>query len=97
MTPNLGQGACQALEDAVTLADAVRGHQDVEEALRAYERLRISRTTAIVKDSWQVGLALQTDQAALASLRNWFSATRVGKSFEKRMFRKLLLYRVPKL
>jgi 2-polyprenyl-6-methoxyphenol hydroxylase-like FAD-dependent oxidoreductase len=97
MTPNLGQGACQALEDGVTLANSVHSHATTEEALRAYERLRIPRTTAIVNDSWRTGLALQTDQAALASLRNWLSATRIGRSLEKRMFRKLLLYRLPKL
>lgn len=96
-TPNLGQGACQALEDAVTLADAVRRYQSMEEALRAYERVRIPRTTAIVNDSRRAGQALQTERPALASLRDWLSATPLGKNLETRMFRKLLLYRVPKL
>jgi 2-polyprenyl-6-methoxyphenol hydroxylase-like FAD-dependent oxidoreductase len=55
MTPNLGQGAAQALEDAVALADALSGVDDPAEALRAYERARIPRTTMIVRRSWQLG------------------------------------------
>jgi 2-polyprenyl-6-methoxyphenol hydroxylase-like FAD-dependent oxidoreductase len=63
-TPNLGQGACQALEDAVMLADAVRSQATVEEALRAYERKRIPRTAVIVNDSWRAGRLLQAEQHA---------------------------------
>jgi hypothetical protein len=43
MTPNLGQGACQALEDAVVLAESV----DRDGGLDAYDRLRRSRTQMI--------------------------------------------------
>lgn len=96
-TPNLGQGACQALEDAVTLADAVRGNRNIEPALRTYERLRIPRTTSIVNDSWRVGQLLQTERPTIAAFRDWFSASRIGKRIETRMFRKLLLHRVPTL
>jgi 3-hydroxybenzoate 6-monooxygenase len=42
----LGQGACQALEDAVCLADKLAEHpQDVEKALASYEQARLPRTT----------------------------------------------------
>jgi 2-polyprenyl-6-methoxyphenol hydroxylase-like FAD-dependent oxidoreductase len=54
-TPNLGQGACQAIEDAVALADALAMHADVPEALRHYERLRIPRTSRVVLQSRRVG------------------------------------------
>jgi 2-polyprenyl-6-methoxyphenol hydroxylase-like FAD-dependent oxidoreductase len=43
MTPDLGQGACQALLDAVTLArclTGVSGSEDVAAALRDYDRAR---------------------------------------------------------
>ncbi|MFE9690911.1 FAD-dependent monooxygenase [Micromonospora sp. NPDC005806] len=40
MTPDLGQGACQALIDAVALADCLRDTDDVPAALRAYDRQR---------------------------------------------------------
>lgn len=48
MTPNLGQGACQAVEDAVVLADCLSNLRDVSKALRTYESRRIGRTTALV-------------------------------------------------
>ncbi|HMQ33331.1 MAG TPA: FAD-dependent monooxygenase [Chloroflexaceae bacterium] len=54
-TPNLGQGACQALEDAVALADALAGQDDIPAALLAYERRRIPRTTQIVLQSRRIG------------------------------------------
>ena len=41
MTPDMGQGACQAIEDAVVLADCLTRWSEVAEALRAYESLRI--------------------------------------------------------
>jgi len=54
-TPNLGQGACQALEDAVVLADCWRQCREVEPALRRYERQRQRRTAAITRASWRLG------------------------------------------
>ena len=65
MTPNLGQGAAQALEDAVALADALAGATDPAAGLRAYERSRIARTTMIVERSRQLG--------RIAHLRNPFA------------------------
>ncbi|MGC5022316.1 FAD-dependent monooxygenase [Micromonospora sp. DT47] len=40
MTPDLGQGACQALVDAVALVDALAGEPDVRAALARYDRER---------------------------------------------------------
>jgi len=59
MTPNLGQGAAQALEDAVVLANALRSNSDPIAALRAYEAVRIPRTTMIVNRSYQFGRIAQ--------------------------------------
>jgi 2-polyprenyl-6-methoxyphenol hydroxylase-like FAD-dependent oxidoreductase len=55
MLPFLGQGACQAIEDAVALRDALRGEAPVVDALAAYERARYGRTAAIVKRSGAAG------------------------------------------
>ncbi len=72
MTPNLGQGACQAVEDAVVLADAI-GHSraDLPAALRDYERRRIPRANRFVDDSWKMGRMLHIDSPALCTLRDW--------------------------
>ena len=96
-TPNLGQGACQALEDAVILAHCLSGTTRVEAALRKYEHLRIPRTTAVVRNSWQAGKALQLDSPALELLRNCFMGTWLGRRLGMRTFGSLLTYPLPKL
>ena len=46
MTPNLGRGACEALVDAVTLADLLNS-RPLPEALRVYNRRRLLRSQAL--------------------------------------------------
>src|SRR6266508_4265328 len=48
MLPHAGQGAAQALEDAVALGHVLAGAVDVERALRRYEHVRARRTRGIV-------------------------------------------------
>jgi FAD-dependent urate hydroxylase len=69
-TPNLGQGACQAIEDAVCLAAGLAGDRHVEAALRHYEQVRYLRTTAITKDSWRYGSVGQWENLFGCWLRN---------------------------
>jgi salicylate hydroxylase len=51
MLPHHGQGANQAIEDAVTLAACLPG-SDPAAALSRYERLRRTRTRPIQRSSW---------------------------------------------
>ncbi|EON34784.1 2-polyprenyl-6-methoxyphenol hydroxylase-related FAD-dependent oxidoreductase [Gordonia terrae C-6] len=57
MTPNLGQGANQAMEDAATLVALLRrsGHSGLDDALRAYDRLRRPRTQRIARQASMIG------------------------------------------
>ncbi|MFD9726260.1 FAD-dependent monooxygenase [Streptomyces sp. NPDC059072] len=55
MTPNLGQGACQALEDAVTLAAALTTEPTVEAALARYDAERRPRSQAVARAARQAG------------------------------------------
>ena len=96
-TPNLGQGACQALEDAVVLAHCLSETRRVEVALRQYENMRLPRTTKIVRNSWQTGKVLQLDSPALERLRDWFIGTRISARLEMRTFHSLLTYKLPRL
>lgn len=96
-TPNLGQGACQALEDAVVLAQCLRDVRPVESALREYERVRVPRTAAVVRNSWRTGRLLQLDRPALEALRNWFMGSAGGRRLGMRMVRGLLTHQLPKL
>jgi len=49
MYPIGSNGASQAILDAAALAGAVAGHDDVEQALQAYEAERLAPTAAIVR------------------------------------------------
>ncbi|WP_214416119.1 FAD-dependent monooxygenase [Sphaerisporangium fuscum] len=53
MTPNMGQGACQAIEDAVVLAHVMEGGGTAGR-LAAYTDARLPRTTKIVESSWNI-------------------------------------------
>ncbi|XP_021298941.1 uncharacterized protein LOC110427700 isoform X2 [Herrania umbratica] len=75
MTPNLGQGACCALEDAVILtrklADGIKsGPASVEGALRAYGEERWPRVFPLTIRANLVGSLLQWDNPLVCSVRN---------------------------
>ncbi|WP_039787314.1 FAD-dependent oxidoreductase, partial [Actinoalloteichus spitiensis] len=68
MTPNLGQGACQALVDAVTLADSVGEGSDVPGGLRAYDRARRRPAQRVAAGAHLLSRVAQADR--LAAPRN---------------------------
>lgn len=49
LLPHTGQGAAQAIVDAVTLGTRLKGDVDIAPALRSYERDRMSRTAKLVR------------------------------------------------
>ncbi|MFW6091023.1 MAG: FAD-dependent monooxygenase [Actinomycetota bacterium] len=70
MTPNMGQGACQALEDAVALASALDEHGTVPDALVAYDAARRPRTQWIARRSRQLGTVAQWRSAPAVAVRD---------------------------
>ncbi|MBO2454430.1 FAD-dependent monooxygenase [Actinomadura barringtoniae] len=70
MTPNMGQGANQALEDAVTLAALLDSHTDVPAALLAYDKERRPRAQSIARRSHQIGVIAQWSWGPAAAARN---------------------------
>ena len=70
MDPVLGQGACQALEDAVTLAACLDATADVDAALARYDRLRRPRTQAVVRRSARAGAVVQWSSPPAAVMRD---------------------------
>jgi 2-polyprenyl-6-methoxyphenol hydroxylase-like FAD-dependent oxidoreductase len=69
-TPNLGQGACQAIEDAVVLARCLRAASTIPAALQRYERRRIKRTTMIATTSRRIGWVAQWQNPLACRLRD---------------------------
>ncbi|OWP61764.1 monooxygenase [Hymenobacter amundsenii] len=70
-TPNLGQGAGMALEDAAVLARCLRTTPtDLPAAFRQFEQLRQARTARIIRTSRQLGRVGQFQNPLLVALRN---------------------------
>jgi 2-polyprenyl-6-methoxyphenol hydroxylase-like FAD-dependent oxidoreductase len=70
MPPYLGQGGCQALEDAATLSLAVETQPDLATALRRYDELRRPRTQALAKKSRMAGVVGHLSWAPARAARN---------------------------
>ncbi|MFI6599848.1 FAD-dependent monooxygenase [Nonomuraea sp. NPDC050536] len=77
MTPNLGQGACQAIEDAVVLARTPR--------LADYTAARMARTSDIVRKSWTICRATKLRNPLAVRLRD------AGMSLAARLSSDLML------
>jgi 2-polyprenyl-6-methoxyphenol hydroxylase-like FAD-dependent oxidoreductase len=71
MTFAVGQGAAQALEDALAVGRALgEGSTDVEAALRAYERPRIARAAHFQSMAWRLARAGALESRPAQALRN---------------------------
>ncbi|WP_158960433.1 FAD-dependent monooxygenase [Myroides fluvii] len=88
-TPNLGQGACQAIEDVYVISKLLE-HYSLEEALQRYPAIRKKKAHAIVRDSWALGKIAQWRNPLLVVLRNtafrllppWMKKRQMEKMFE---------------
>jgi salicylate hydroxylase len=81
MLQHIAQGACQALEDAVCLAEMVSNHQgDVEKAFRAYQEQRIPRTARVQRSARLFGDIIHSNGLP-ALLRNELFARRAPHDF----------------
>jgi 2-polyprenyl-6-methoxyphenol hydroxylase-like FAD-dependent oxidoreductase len=67
--PHTGQGAAQAIVDAVTLAKALKGDPNVERALRAYERERREKTATLLRQGRQTARIMRTTNPIACYLR----------------------------
>jgi 2-polyprenyl-6-methoxyphenol hydroxylase-like FAD-dependent oxidoreductase len=70
MTPNLGQGACQAIEDALLLARELARHEGIEQGLSAYEQARVARANAVVVAARRLGAIGQWQNPLACALRD---------------------------
>jgi 2-polyprenyl-6-methoxyphenol hydroxylase-like FAD-dependent oxidoreductase len=69
-TPGVGQGAAQAIEDAVVLSSVLTDTGDIETALREYETTRQPRTKLIQKASRRMDRMAQLGNKVGSSVRN---------------------------
>jgi len=87
-TPNMGQGACQAIEDAVVLADELEKNRNVQRAFHAFEKRRLKRTEYITNTSWQVGRIAQLENNFFSAIRN-FTFRNLPKSINEKQIEKV--------
>ena len=70
-TPNMGQGAGMAIEDAGVLCEMLSGGDSWADVIPAFAARREPRVRFIVDQSRRIGRVGQIENAMLASLRNW--------------------------
>jgi 2-polyprenyl-6-methoxyphenol hydroxylase-like FAD-dependent oxidoreductase len=88
-TPNMGQGACQAIEDAYVLSQELRKNEDPVKAFIAFEKRRLGRTHWIVNSSATLGRVAQTENRLLIAVRNTLMQL-VPERVKQRQLKKIL-------
>ena len=69
VTPDIGQGACLAIEDAVILANSLAG-SGIDDALATYDAVRRPRTERLAQTSGKIGHVLQLGNPVAIALRD---------------------------
>ncbi len=69
-TPNMGQGACQAIESSYVLSDCISKYNSLEDAFKNYQTIRKEKATMVIKQSWQLGQVAQWKHPIAIWLRN---------------------------
>lgn len=69
-TPNMGQGACQAIEDAYVIGHYLTQYP-TNVAFSKYEMARKTKAEMVVNLSWRLGAISQLKNVTLSSIRNF--------------------------
>jgi 2-polyprenyl-6-methoxyphenol hydroxylase-like FAD-dependent oxidoreductase len=69
-TPNMGQGACQAIEDAYIIGRLLEKSQDFNAVFEEFQKIRRKKVDYIVNTSWKIGKISQWEKGN--ALRNFF-------------------------
>jgi 2-polyprenyl-6-methoxyphenol hydroxylase-like FAD-dependent oxidoreductase len=54
-TPNMGQGACQGIEDAYSFANHLNKHKGLKSCFEQFEKQRRQKVDYVVNTSWKIG------------------------------------------
>jgi len=69
-TPNLGQGACQAIEDAYIIGKLLDSGLSIENTFEDYEKIRRKKAHTIVNTSWTIGKMAHIENSFGVWMRN---------------------------
>jgi 2-polyprenyl-6-methoxyphenol hydroxylase-like FAD-dependent oxidoreductase len=93
-TPGVGQGAAQALEDAVVLANEIADSDDLPAGLVRYESIRRPRAALALKLSRRVDAAAQLANPIGCRVRNAL-ASRTPQRIQRRQLAPLIHHQLP--
>ncbi len=82
-TPNLGQGAVQAIESAMALSICLKDEEDIQKAFENYQGIRKKKANQVVKISWFIGKIAQSNSRIICGLRNVLSKITPASIAEK--------------
>ncbi len=68
-TPNMGQGACQAIEDAYVISELINKY-NINYAFQEFQKIRLPKAHAVVNTSWMIGKISHLENPILSKLRN---------------------------
>lgn len=88
-TPNMGQGANQAIESAWVLSTCLAEEKNATQAFEQYQKIRQAKANQIIQTSWQIGKIAHVSNPILATLRNTFmhlTPAFIGKMQLERLF-----------
>lgn len=84
-TPNMGQGGCQAIEDAWYLAEHLERYSQVTEAFAAYEKFRRPKVDFVVNTSFMLGKVSNWGGFLGYRLRNWILSATPKRMAERQL------------
>lgn len=69
-TPNMGQGACQSIEDALALSICLEQEKEIEIAFANFQKLRMDKANGVTHQSWNIGKMAQLENGIARKIRN---------------------------
>ncbi|WP_103867502.1 FAD-dependent monooxygenase [Aquimarina sp. I32.4] len=91
MTPDLGQGGGQAIEDAFYLSNMISKNKDIAKVFAEFYQLRYQKVNQIVKKSWGTGIIANIKYGK--RIRNFLFRSIPDKLLKKQMIK---MYRIDK-
>ncbi|RLJ32688.1 2-polyprenyl-6-methoxyphenol hydroxylase-like FAD-dependent oxidoreductase [Chryseobacterium sp. 7] len=86
-TPNMGQGACQAIEDAYIMGKLLENHQDFNAVFEKFQNIRRKKVDYIVNTSRNIGKVSQWEKGN--SIRNFLMGL-IPESVNQKMAKRII-------
>jgi len=86
-TPNMGQGACQSIEDAYVIGKLLEKSQNFNSVFEEFQKIRRKKIDYIVKNSWTIGKISQWEKGN--QIRNFLMRS-IPESLNQKIVEKIL-------